>query len=951
MTPDPPSNPAGLSAIAYRTGTWATFQQSMLASLSSSNYPALAGLKTRDSDDFSIALLDASAVVLDILTFYQERLANESYLRTATQLDSLTQLSRLIGYRPSPGVAASTYLAFTLNTAPGLPVNPATDSITIPQGTSVQSVPGQGQQPQSFETAADIPAKPDWNALPVQTGVPWSPQTGDTSLYLAGVNAQLNPGDAILIVGDERTGDSTSNAWDFRTIATVTVDTANQRTLVTWLGGLGSSSRPPAQQNPRLFALRQRAALFGYNAPNANMLPAQTITNYGAAISATGSPASYAWVLGNDEVTGSSLASERFLDLDSIYSKVSPGSWIVLRAPSPSDEQVQLFYAQSADTVARSAYALSGKVTRLTALLSPASSNANQSATTTSLATFYAQSAATVAFGQSEELTADEQPLDQPLYGSAIDLEVVRQDLNNVTAVAVVGKSQKLSLNAGVGSLSFTPDDGNGPINLYPGDIVTLLAAPSIAATDTTPSWASQTASFTLSVADSTGRTGTITAPITGFSLISSLKSDPIVQELALVSNVQLVNTPFPHTRLVLGSPLVNCYDRTSTTVNANVAPANAGSSVTELVGSGSGSTPNQMFQLKQTPLTYTQASTPSGSVSTLQVTVNGAAWTEVPSLYNQPPNAQVFATMNQPGGKTTVLFGDGVEGALLPTGQSNLIANYAVGLGSAGNVGIASITTLVDRPLGVTGVSNPAPGTGGQDAQAVDDIRSCAPQSVLTLGRAVSITDYQNFASTFAGIAKANAIWIASGSARGVFLTIAGVDGASLTGSKTLTNLVTALTFYGVPGAPVQAFSFLETLFRISASVRYDPAFDSNAVNAAITTLLYDTYSFAARSFGQGVSSDEVAALLQTVPGVIAVNVTSVKVFATSAAGDLGTSYSVSAWNTWIAQKVHLQRAHAGAGRICPYLPVPRRHHPPKPAEILVLDPSPSGLTLGVMA
>ena len=74
-------NAPGQSAIAYRTGTWATFKDSMLARLSSSDYPALVGLKTRDDDDFSIALLDASAVVLDILTFYQERLANESYLR------------------------------------------------------------------------------------------------------------------------------------------------------------------------------------------------------------------------------------------------------------------------------------------------------------------------------------------------------------------------------------------------------------------------------------------------------------------------------------------------------------------------------------------------------------------------------------------------------------------------------------------------------------------------------------------------------------------------------------------------------------------------------------------------------------------------------------------------------------------------------------------------------
>ena len=78
----------------------------MLARLSSADYPALAPLTTRSDDDFTIGLLDATAVVLDILTFYQERLANESYLRTATQLDSLTQLSQLIGYQPGPGVSA-----------------------------------------------------------------------------------------------------------------------------------------------------------------------------------------------------------------------------------------------------------------------------------------------------------------------------------------------------------------------------------------------------------------------------------------------------------------------------------------------------------------------------------------------------------------------------------------------------------------------------------------------------------------------------------------------------------------------------------------------------------------------------------------------------------------------------------------------------------------------------
>src|SRR3984893_18204493 len=104
QTPQGETNLPGLSSIVYRTGTWATFKESMLARLSSADYPALSRLKTRDNDDFTIALLDASSVVLDILTSYQERLANESYIRTATPPRSLTALARLLNYPSHPRI-------------------------------------------------------------------------------------------------------------------------------------------------------------------------------------------------------------------------------------------------------------------------------------------------------------------------------------------------------------------------------------------------------------------------------------------------------------------------------------------------------------------------------------------------------------------------------------------------------------------------------------------------------------------------------------------------------------------------------------------------------------------------------------------------------------------------------------------------------------------------------
>ena len=160
QTPQLRNNLSGLSSISYRVGTWASFKESMLARLSSSDYPALAGLKTREDDDFTIALLDASAIVLDILTFYQERLANESYLRTAGQLRSLVELSRLIGYQPSPGVSASAYVAFTLKAAPGQAPDPSTPAITIPQGHRYRVSRHRDRLPRHLRHPATFPLKP-----------------------------------------------------------------------------------------------------------------------------------------------------------------------------------------------------------------------------------------------------------------------------------------------------------------------------------------------------------------------------------------------------------------------------------------------------------------------------------------------------------------------------------------------------------------------------------------------------------------------------------------------------------------------------------------------------------------------------------------------------------------------------------------------------------------------
>ncbi|TGX52365.1 putative baseplate assembly protein [Sphingomonas gei] len=207
ITPRPVANRPGLTRLSARIGTHADFLETMQARLSThalaDGARPLSALRTRDPADASIALLDAFAVAGDVLTFYQERIAGEGYLRTATQGRSVRELARLIGYEPSPGVSASTYLAFTLDSEPETPV-------TIAAGTGAKSLPRQNELPQIFETSRDLAARARWNLLGIRTSEPERGQNRDEDdntkdLYFAGTDTGLKPGDALLFQYGEST--------------------------------------------------------------------------------------------------------------------------------------------------------------------------------------------------------------------------------------------------------------------------------------------------------------------------------------------------------------------------------------------------------------------------------------------------------------------------------------------------------------------------------------------------------------------------------------------------------------------------------------------------------------------------------------------------------------------------------------------------------------------------
>jgi predicted phage baseplate assembly protein len=263
------------------------------------------------------------------------------------------------------------------------------------------------------------------------------------------------------------------------------------------------------------------------------------------------------------------------------------------------------------------------------------------------------------------------------------------------------------------------------------------------------------------------------------------------------------------------------------------------------------------------------------------------------------------------------------VRGARPPSGVNNVRATYRKGLGSEGNVAEGSLTQLVSRPLGLKSVANPLAAEGGTDPEPGDAARRTIPLTTRTLGRAVSVLDYEDFARAFSGIAKAQAAVLNVRHGRTVAITLAAPEGAALTqASPVWQNLLTALKASGDPHVQVTLLSYQASTFRLGIRVKCDEAFEAKAVLAAVEQALRARYSFDARELGQPVQQSDVIAAAQAVAGVVAVDITRL----------YGGTRPVE-------QKAVSQQVRLLASRMRVEGSVA------KPSELLVLDPSPLDL------
>ena len=96
-------------------------------------------------------------------------------------------------------------------------------------------------------------------------------------------------------------------------------------------------------------------------------------------------------------------------------------------------------------------------------------------------------------------------------------------------------------------------------------------------------------------------------------------------------------------------------------------------------------------ISIRQKPLTYLSASTPTGVKSSLEISVDGVRWKEVPSLYNLKPGDHVYTVRRDEDMTATVIFGDGISRYKTNSWERKYSCQVQIGTGIVGILNLNS--------------------------------------------------------------------------------------------------------------------------------------------------------------------------------------------------------------------------------------------------------------------
>jgi hypothetical protein len=737
------------------------------------------------------------------------------------------------------------------------------ETVRIEPGIQVQSIPLPGELPQVFETVTSLDARPAWNAFGAKLTRAQSISAGKRTLTLGGAGLNLPMGTRLLVMY----GPVPAKHWEIVEVENVSEDYERKTTTFSLAQPMHGPSSAIAAGYPKIYTFTVEARVFGANAPDWWSLPSASKRAVLGLTDQAPIPAENRAQWPNFSIHLPALYGSRFAGRHTILAGASSNVVLNDLYESFDDGEAQanvmaleMAPMESEAMAMQSASPFAGFQSQLVAALFDSIVTADMRTSTLSLDQEY-----------KAILGGSLIYLDDP--AGKVVLEVNGAETISRSAFALSGKSTVITAD----SSALAPFRTAVRSLTVLGGSRELMLAEEL---DPTP-LQGLTARLPLRLRD----------PARGDNFGPALPALEVGRALTLEGLDEATGVPITPQLLTIKAFAMHATEaawsvqfdqaiavpvhRASALFRGNVVLATHGQSRVQVLGHGDARRRWAEMALSAGPLTYVSSATdPRGVASTLEVSVDGMRWQGIDTFYGRGPSDEVFTVRHRDSGEVIVRTGDGRTGSRLPTGMNNVKAKFRTGIGAPGNLAPSRLTSLMTRPLGLQGVHQPLPASGGEDPETRDLARTNAPLTVKTFERLVSLADYTDFARCYAGIGKAQAAWAKLGLAQGIMLSVTDALGNGVPSDSPLgENFRGALARYRDPSVPVAIFDAGVVPFAVEAKLFFDERFDAAAVVAAARAALEARYAFASMQLGEAVAASAVITLLQGVSGVIGVD------------------------------------------------------------------------------
>lgn len=828
-------NRPGLSRIAYRIGAYAEFRDALLRRLNLD--PVLKDWTHREPDDPGIALLEGAAILGDILTFYQELYANEAYLGTAQWRESIADLVRLLGYRLSPGLGGQATFAFGIK---------GTLPVVIPQAFPIKAQLEPLEKPAEFQSLAEVTAYPHLSQfhlyrprLPAQAiaagGNRLEVQSVGSNTDVESIAALgLKQGDRLMIVPDATMFDVTGTPYIDQQPAEILivskVEQVLDRTLIEFEGSLTVNRGTTVTA----YRLGRSFKHFGNNAPVVvtsldNATPAQVIqsdTNFYRPIFTTHTPTGI-----NANYYSQLTATD--MPLDTAVDDLAIGNKLICQGMFNQITLIDIGFAIVPVLLSVGIFTV---VREITGLRADALTWGNLS-------------------GSSTVLILESSLISNNTFAAESDEQL--QDIRKLQFHEV--KSPEL-----------------------------ILRAPS--------QW--QDGTFTNTTLNYFGTYDQAKTLVDRTLILQKEETIQLVKVTSLESSFSLTGRDEVHPWLwaitLDQQPAFAQQDfdeqAPSVTVYGNLVEANQGKSETAAVlGNGDSRQMFQTFKLPKAPLTYFNAKgeTPP-EVPELEIYVNDRLWKRVPSFFNRTSKEEIYIVREDANNESWVQFGDGKTGAKLPSGIGNVTAQYRTGTGAYGPLKPNTTVQATGKLDHLDKVWLPDEATGGSQSETGDNAREAAPGKIQSLGRLVSLKDFESETLAIAGVSKVSAAWQLVDNIPAVVLTVLMETGREREIDEVQGVLNTYNRCRGPQRFPILVHPGKLRYLYVDLTVGLDPTFRQELVTSAIKVALgiageesngidgsHGLMGVRSRQFAQKEYATRIEGVAQTIEGVIWASVT----------------------------------------------------------------------------